>query len=108
MCNDFLWWVDILDQLGDFPSAYQNLLESPLTNQAIEHAEYRVLIRQNQQAEVERERRREGKRESTIYIYLLQFCSSHEAEEDYSKIDVLQKFSSGCEVTHQFWWLKLF
>lgn len=40
VCNDFSWLVDILDQLGDLPSAYQNLLELPLTNQPIEHADY--------------------------------------------------------------------
>lgn len=48
VCNDFLWLVDILDQLGDLWSAYQNLLESLLTNQAIEHASFRLLIRREQ------------------------------------------------------------
>lgn len=39
VCNDFLWRVDILDQPGDLRSAYQNLSESPLTNQEIEYAD---------------------------------------------------------------------
>lgn len=45
MCNDFLWSVDILDQLADLQSAYQNLSESPLTNQPIERTGSRLLIR---------------------------------------------------------------
>lgn len=45
MRNDFSWRVDILDQLADLQSAYQNLRESPLTNQPIERTSSRLLIR---------------------------------------------------------------
>ncbi len=60
VCNDFLWPVDILDQLGDLPSAYQNLLELPLTNQPIAHVDYTCWWGKTMGAEIDRHKERDG------------------------------------------------